>query len=160
MSQLYVHSIVDRYLDLYHIALAILHDPTDAEDAVQEAMARTMAHRHLNDPWRYCCRVLNNYCVDLLRKKYSLVDSSRIEKRIEIEEKKNEVLIDYVHTLIKSLPKSDRELIEMHFVQGLTMQEVADAQGKTLSNVKRVFSRIYNRIRSDIPPKKLTSDDT
>ena len=59
--------LVDHYLDYYALAKSMLNDDDDARDAVQEALARTMAMPLLQKPVAYCFQTVRRVAVDTMR---------------------------------------------------------------------------------------------
>ena len=46
------------------------------------------------------------------------------------------------------LPKSEREVLDLYYVRGLTKGEIAKKKGLTIAIVKRLFNRGHNLLRT------------
>lgn len=145
--------LADRYLDLYQMAFAILHSQCDAEDAVQEALVRTLTRPiAVRDPLHYCVRVLRNYCMDKLNEK--LVVTDRIEALGDADDTPIQrllhVRLEGMEEARRCLPERTNQLLDMHYAEGLTLQEIADRTGVSAPMVRKLFKRAYRQIRKKI----------
>jgi RNA polymerase sigma-70 factor (ECF subfamily) len=87
------------------------------------------------------------------------VDSYRKVRRREAREQQVEVLPEYamkgdgerrgpdLESLLSSLPESQREVITMLKVTGMSLEEVARATSSSVGSVKQKVHRAYNKIR-------------
>jgi RNA polymerase sigma-70 factor (ECF subfamily) len=86
------------------------------------------------------------------------VDSYRKVRRRESREQQVEVLPEYamkgverrgpdLASLLSSLPESQREVITMLKVSGMSLEEVARATSSTIGSVKQKAHRAYNKLR-------------
>lgn len=146
------HILADHYLDLYQMAYHLLLDATEAEDAVQEAMARTFAQPRVKDPVFYCVRVLRNYCMDRLKEKYMATASMNAVAEPEDDEAKHRqaVRLQLLAEARECLPQRTNELLDMHFEEGLSVPEIAKRMGMTNRAVKRLFIKAYQLMRNKI----------
>lgn len=133
------------------IAMSILHQREDAEDAIQNSIL-SMA-RHMNavgepEDFRtisYVRTVVRNAAIDIYRKKAKRdisyeelgvepVDSLNIEKVVcDAEE------VQQVVAAIGALEESYREVLSLFYLNELSSREIAD-----------VLNRPYNTVRSQI----------
>lgn len=120
--------IIDR---LHSIAALILHDPTLADDAVQETLVRVWRDlprlRDVDrfDGWLHS--VLAHTCLDVVRRErrqirlaplpYALVDRRRLEAEV--------VDRDTVDRALGQLTPQHRAVLVMHHYAGFTLREVA-----------------------------------
>jgi RNA polymerase sigma-70 factor (ECF subfamily) len=138
---------------LYGFFAAQLGNPDDASDMLQDAWLRIHRVRHTYRPgepllpWVYAIA----RCVR--------VDSYRKRRRIA----KREILVEVLpepamaaeeapdlppfHQLIAELPASQREVLTMLKVNGLTLEEVAQATSSSVGSVKQKAHRAYERLR-------------
>lgn len=146
------HILADHYLDLYRMAYGILHDQSEAEDAVQEALVRTLASPLVQHPLHYCMRVLRNYCIDKLRDECLLTD--KLDTMSVTEDATAQRLIKARLELLdearKSLPQRTNQLLDMHYVEGLSIQEISKKSGISIVVVRKLFKRAYRQIRKRI----------
>ena len=128
---------------LYRIALAILGDPHEAEDAVQDAFLRFLerAPGDLENPGAWLTRVLVNGCKSRLRLAWRRVGplpetlpAPGPEEREELEE-------------LFSLPPEDRAVIHLHYYEGYSTGEIARMLGQRPGTVRSRLSRAREKLR-------------
>lgn len=128
---------------LYRAALAILGDPHEAEDAVQDAFVRYLekAPEDLESPSAWLTRVLVNGCKSRLRLAWRRVGplpetlpAPGPEEREELEE-------------LFSLPPEDRAVIHLHYYDGFSTGEIAQMLGQRPGTVRSRLSRARERLR-------------
>ena len=128
---------------LYRAALAILGDPHEAEDAVQDAFLRFLecAPKALERPSAWLMRVLVNGCKSRLRLAWRRVGplpdalpAPGPEEREELEE-------------LFSLPPEDRAVIHLHYYEGYSTDEIAHMLGCRPGTVRSRLSRARERLR-------------
>lgn len=128
---------------LYRAALAILGDPHEAEDAVQDAFVRYLekAPGDLESPPAWLMRVLVNGCKSRLRLAWRRVGplpetlpAPGPEEREELEE-------------LFSLPPEDRAVIHLHYYDGFSTGEIAQMLGQRPGTVRSRLFRARERLR-------------
>lgn len=128
---------------LYRAALAILGDPQEAEDAVQDAFVRFLerAPEHMENAGAWLMRVLMNGCKSRLRLAWRRVGplpdtlaAPGPEEREELEE-------------LFSLPPGDRAVIHLHYYEGWSTDEIAQMLGQRPGTVRSRLSRSRERLR-------------
>ena len=139
---------------LYRFFASQMGSRTDAEDMLQDAWLRIHRVRHTYRPgepllpWVYAIA----RCVR--------VDSYRKRQRILSRETPADVLPERpahkeetgsfppFEELVASLPESQREVLTMLKVNGLSIEEVARATSTTVGGVKQKAHRAYKRLRT------------
>ena len=128
---------------LYRAALAILGDPHEAEDAVQDAFVRYLekAPGDLESPSAWLMRVLVNGCKSRLRLAWRRVGplpdtlpATGPEEREELEE-------------LFSLPPEDRAVIHLHYYEGWSTEEIARMLSCRPGTVRSRLFRARERLR-------------
>ena len=128
---------------LYRAALAILGDPQEAEDAVQDAFVRYLekAPADLEAPSAWLMRVLVNGCKSRLRLAWrrvgplpEMLPTPGPEERQELEE-------------LFALPPEDRVAIHLHYYEGYSTDEIAQILGCRPGTVRSRLSRARDRLR-------------
>lgn len=128
---------------LYRAALAILGDPHEAEDAVQDAFVRYLekAPQNLKTPSAWLTRVLVNGCRSRLRLAWRRVGPlpetlpvPGPEEREELEE-------------LFSLSPEDRAVIHLHYYEGYSTDEIAGLLGCRPGTVRSRLSRARERLK-------------
>ncbi len=129
---------------LYRAALAILGDPHEAEDAVQDAFVTYLekAPGDLENPAAWLMRVLVNGCKSRLRLAWRQVaplpdtlPAPSPEEREELEE-------------LWQLPAEERAAIHLFYYEGYSTREIAAITGAAEGTVRSRLSRARERLRS------------
>lgn len=125
-----------------------------AGDLVQETWLRIHASRHTHRPgepvlpWIYAIA------------RHVRVDSYRKVRRVESREQQVETLPEYamrakpeargpdLEELLGALPESQREVIVMLKVSGMSLEEVARATSSSVGSVKQKAHRAYEKLRA------------
>lgn len=143
--------LADHYLDLYRMAYDVLHNETDTEDVVQEALAVTMAHPFLVKPYNYCVRILYNRCYRLLtRKDYILPDQLPDVAYEESDSEMHEFRIEQLRKFKSQLPPRIAKILDLYYANGLTQAQIAKTEGMSLSLVKKLFYIGHEQLRHQI----------
>ena len=128
---------------LYRAALAILGDPQEAEDAVQDAFMTYFekAPQGLKYPGAWLMRVLVNGCKSRLRLAWRRVGplpdtlpAPSPEEREELEE-------------LYALPPADRAVIHLYYYQGYSTKEIAGMIGQRPGTVRARLTRARGRLK-------------
>jgi RNA polymerase sigma-70 factor (ECF subfamily) len=148
---------------VYSYALYVLQNREDAEDVVQEAFVRTW-RRCESDEWPAICaflyRTAHNLCIDRLRRRRTALqvvdpDGADIE-RIKGPESaaydpELQLLLDDKRRVLlgalSDLPAEDRSFVVLHYFEGLTFREIAEAGGHKISTVKVRVHRARRKLR-------------
>jgi len=153
MHQRNQHILIDKYLDMYRSAYNMLHDTADVEDALQESIAITLARPWLRDPYLYCCRVLYHQCLHTLRRRARMVPIETCTIDLipdDTESIRHEERAWLLWQQRETLPPHLRQVLDMHFEQRMTMQQIADATGKPLTTVRKLLSMSYGKLRKSM----------
>ena len=135
--------VTENETRLYRAALAILGDPHEAEDAVQDAFLRFLerAPKDLERPSAWLMRVLVNGCKSRLRLAWrrvgplpEMLPTPGPEERQELEE-------------LFALPPEDRVVIHLHYYEGYSTDEIAHMLGQRPGTVRSRLSRARERLR-------------
>jgi RNA polymerase sigma factor (sigma-70 family) len=128
-------SIFERYHQrLYRYCAAIVGDPEDARDALQNTMVRVLAalpgeRRKLElEPWLY--RVAHNEAIDVLRRRRPTVDVDSVELAgttgpeadLETRNRLQRLIAD-----LRELPERQRGALVMRELSGLSFEQIGEA---------------------------------
>lgn len=132
---------------VYRTALGLLGDPQAAEEALQDAFARTWQRRRLlrRDvsplPWLH--RVVLNLCYSrLARRPPTLEPIEALAERLTdaaaepVVESERSELQELVREGIAALPPKQRSVVVCYYLQGLSLAETAELLGLRLGTVK------------------------
>lgn len=147
---------------LRRYARALLRDRADAEDLVQEALARALSRADKFRPgtnlraWLFT--ILHNVHVNQVRQKVSrpddvpvedvehrLVSPARQEERIELRD---------MSRALDALPLEQRQVLLLVALEGLKYDEVAEALGVPVGTVMSRLSRGREAIRARLAGEK------
>lgn len=142
---------------LYFVALKLLADEQDAEDAVQEALLKLWAARtsflvHEN-PNAFAITVLKNQCLDKLRLRKNVESIENQTMCVENEnphlllERKNENEI--IRRIINRLPQLQHLIITMKDVEEYEVDEIAEIIGASTEAVRMNLSRARKKVREE-----------
>jgi RNA polymerase sigma-70 factor, ECF subfamily len=133
----------------------------DADDLLQETWLRIHKVRHTYRPgepvlpWFYA--IARHVRVDHYRK--AMRTTAREEGLDEVAEvaamSRASGGTDELETLLAPLPESQREVIEMLKVAGMSLEEVARATSSTVGSVKQKAHRAYETLREKVSAKGL-----
>lgn len=139
-----VQQIQDRS---FRIAYSYLHDEGASMDAVCDAVEKALINiKKLRDPDKFntwFTRIVINQCKIYLRKTKSLVYTEDEEMMGFAASPLTDEMLD-LHALLDKQPPLIRMLIQMKYVQGYTLEEIAEMTDMPLGTVK---TKIYNTIK-------------
>ncbi|MDR1722494.1 MAG: sigma-70 family RNA polymerase sigma factor [Tannerella sp.] len=134
------------------VAVKMLGNEDDAQDAVQEAMLRLWEMRadNLANPAGYAMQTLKNYCLDRLRSGKETVDAADTileddDNPYLTTERRDAVAL--VRKIIATLPRTQKMLIEMRDIEGYELEEIAAVTGAKVSAVTMNLSRARKTVR-------------
>ena len=150
-----VEALYDRYADmLYRVALSMLKNREDAEDAVQSVFEKYMLHPHLflsaEHEKAWMLRVTINQCRDALRRR-----SQRAA--LPLDEVAGTGVWDHhseVLDVLQRLPEEYRLPLTLYYFEDCTIEEIARTMQLGLSAVKMRLQRGRAMLR-----KELKGDD-
>lgn len=123
--------------------MAILGDPQEAEDAVQDAFVKYLekAPADLENPGAWLMRVLVNGCKSRLRLRWrqtaplpDTLPAPSHEERHELEE-------------LFVLPPEDRAAIHLFYYEGYSTEEIAQMTGQRPGTVRSRLSRARQKLK-------------
>ena len=138
---------------LYRFFASQMGSRTDAEDMLQDVWLRIHRVRHTYRPsepllpWVYA--IARRVRVDSYRKRERIASretSAYILSELPAHEEETSNL-PLFEELVASLPESQREVLNMLKVNGLSIEEVARATSSTVGAVKQKAHRAYERLR-------------
>lgn len=138
-----VYSWYEQYkTGIYRYALSILKDPHGAEDVLQETFLRLLSGKYAVQeekiqPWLY--RVARNCCYDVMRKRER-------EQELPPELPVHDGQYAYIER-ISVLDLSDREIVTMKVLSGMTCKEIGKIVGMTASAVQKRYERAIRTLK-------------
>ncbi len=155
--------LVERYQNMvYGLALSIVRSPEDAEEAAQDAFIKLFRARHQFDglrdlePW--LLRIAGNACRDRLRRRRAaalpvLDDLDGADLAQQVADNRGgisaaQALQQMVRSELDRLSERARLPLELKYLRGMTNQQIADALGISISNVKVQLARAKDVLQS------------
>lgn len=147
---------------IFGLAMTLLKD----KDLADEAAQQTFVKAYLNlkkfrgeskfSGWLY--RIAYRTSLDLIKKQKKLVPASsdyQFEKLTESEVKYEDVEHKeaWVRDCINRLAADDAALIRMFYYEKLSLNDIADTTGNSLSNVKVKIHRLRNKLKEMLEEK-------
>ena len=119
----FVRLIESMTQTLYRVCCTQLRNPSDREDAVQEALRRAWEKRHSlrNDDYAqtWVIRILLNEC-DRIRRKQAKCRPQPVEAATHPQE-----TAGTIKQAVQSLPDGLRETVLLHYLEGYSVEAVA-----------------------------------
>ena len=153
----YFSYLVERYKDIvFSIALKILKNNDDAEEAAQESFIKAYRSLHTYkakakfSTWLF--RITYNTCISATRKKKpENISLNDIQIRDEVEEMDFEDIPEikrekYVKAALKKLPDDEYTLILLYYYKDETIESISNITGLTVSNVKIKLYRARKKL--------------
>jgi RNA polymerase sigma-70 factor, ECF subfamily len=135
-------------------ALRIVHDPSDADEVVQEALARAWRHHRtpITAPVGWCLHITRNEAFRLLAKRRARAQAEAIIMAEPQAEGADlcDATVDRIalRDALESLRPDDRALIELRYSADLTQPDVARLMGIPEGTVKVRLHRVRQHLRA------------
>lgn len=141
---------------LYRIAFHILEQQDEAEDAVQETFLKLWEIRDKLDDVEsakaYSIRILKNECLDRLRKAKKSVPADQVLVRETISPTDEQIdarrRLEKVLGAIKSLPDSQKQVLLLRTVEGLSYGEISEKMGMSQLTLRVLLTRARGALRN------------
>lgn len=143
---------------LYRFALRIVQNQTEAEDVVQEVMAKLWNRRaqwaEINNLEAWSMRLTRNLAIDYVRRRRvrrtetteDLVGLAGGE-RTPLEHTEQHDIVDHLRLLVKDLPVNYRLVWHLREVEQLSYQEICDRLEMPMNQVKTNLFRARNKLK-------------
>ena len=137
----------------YRVAFYLLEDRADALDAVQDLYVKLWKMRDsldlVENPGAYGALLMRNLCIDRIRRARP---SEPLEDDLPGKPPPDEALmlretLGALFQAMENLPESQRKLLKMHLLQGMTYDEIAAATGLTPLNIRVQVSLARKKLK-------------
>jgi RNA polymerase sigma-70 factor (ECF subfamily) len=145
---------------LFRLALRLLQDVQEAEDAVQDVMMRVWSKRGEWGEWQsveaYCMTSTRNHCLDRIRKRKLTVvgeDGARelgSRDRDPHEAMSGKETYNRIRRCMETLPHNQQLVIQLREIEGFSYQEIAGVLDMTMEQVKINLFRARTAIKNTI----------
>jgi RNA polymerase sigma-70 factor, ECF subfamily len=136
---------------LFRSVRSFVESEEAAEDILQDAWLRIHAARHTWRPGEaampWLLAIVRHARLDHLRRVYRKRETA-LETLPEEPAARPPAAAGEIDQMLRELPASQREVVLLLKVEGLSLDEVARATGATVSSVKQRASRAYARLRT------------
>ena len=153
-----LEALVGQYATtLYRVAYSILRNPSDAEDAVQEAFLRVLRHREdlteIRDHRVWLIRIVWNIVLDRKRRAKTRPETDDVTELARVlpadgltAEERAAAAQHHSHVLgcVEQLPAKEREVMMLSAFDELSSVEIASVLGITESSVRSRLFRARN----------------
>ena len=139
-------------------ALRILRRPHDAEDAVQEALARAWRSRHAcrnpEAPIPWCLQITRNEAIRLIGRRRPqasdepLGEDQRFEDSVAKQEWPRVLLRVDVHRALENLPPHERRLIALRYLHDFSHSEIANMLEIPEATARVRLHRVQKRLET------------
>ena len=163
--------LVNRYKNkAFSMLKRMLKNEFDAEEILQDCFLK--AYKSLNNfkgeskfsTWFY--RIVYNSALTKLssQKRKTETEMTSVEDHINLESQYNSNEIEkmdvnhLIHKTISKLPERYSAIITMFYLNEMTIDEISEAMGISISNVKVMLHRSRNALRDLVLKTKLTEE--
>jgi len=160
-----------RHIERGHrIAKAILRDPFDADEAVARALIRTEAVPYVPENFgAYFDRAVRNAAIDIGRHRtcqpptVSIDDlCTHFDLYYEGADPEEEAVAAETAAVLRDavaqLTPVEQEVIKLHYFEGLSIRETAEALGETVIINQTILARARRKLFRILAPKLLTGE--
>ncbi len=148
-----ISSFLDIRSKLHRIAMRLLRDDEDADDAIQDTFEKLWAKSETDtdEEARYkLVHILHNTCIDRLRSKHTVpMDEADFETSASYE-MPTENMADYERLIVIGLTGLQRKIYQMVTHDCLEYEEIATRLNMSVEAVRMNMSRARKRISENI----------
>jgi RNA polymerase sigma-70 factor (ECF subfamily) len=134
-ERLFTQRLLESEPMLYRIACALLRFETDRQDAMQETALKAWQNQGRLREEQYfktwICRIMVNECHNLQRKNSRMVPTETMPDQPAPDNSEQETRL-----MLESLPEKQRVPLVLHYLEGFSLEEIAQVQHISLSLVK------------------------
>ncbi len=139
------HFLQQHAASVRALAMSILANAADAEDALQDTMLAAVQHRMELDagrhPKAWLLRIAANKARDMLRRR-------RVRSTPPPVPRPREPEVDRTRRIIASMPPRYRMVMHLAYYEELPYKDIAEAMGVSLSGVKMMILRGRRMVRA------------
>jgi RNA polymerase sigma factor (sigma-70 family) len=145
--------LVDKYKGcIYALAYSKLHNSHDAEDVTQEVFVKIYCNlprlRRWDNFLAWLHSITSNLCKDFIEKRAKFPDREFIEdqsidtlKIASMSFFRDEMFIESIREALKSLPEIYQQVLTLHYLVGMTGEEISEFLGVPHPTIRQRLSR-------------------
>lgn len=143
-----MQQFLEQYEKFYRLAYSYVKNADDAMDIVQESVCKALAAKRSLHSEQYlqtwCCRIVINTAIDLLRKKKK--ESIGVEEYLLSENGKDDTNYENVEVMemLEKLREKDRVVLILRYFEDMKLEDIALVTGEKVSTIK---SRLYRALK-------------
>ena len=145
---------------LYSYVLAIVKNPYDTQDVVQDTYLKVRASAHLyqkqGKPMAWLFTIARNLAMDLFRRNSRFLSEEAFEMEDTMEYSYVTEITDrlVLETAMNILTERERQILLLHLVGGIRHREIAVNLGIPLSTVLSCYQRTLKKLRRYLEGKE------
>jgi len=139
----------------YGLALRVLRDRSDAEDAVQEAFVQVWRQADRYDPARgspqaWLCAIVRTRALDRLRRRLARREQEEAPEPAASAGAPDREGVLAVRKALQALSADQRRALELAYYEGLTQTEIARRLDQPLGTIKTRIRTAMIRLREEL----------
>lgn len=157
-TELFKKDILPVKDKLYRLALRMLTNPAEAQDAVQEVLLKLWqqgdALQKIDNLEAWAMRITKNWCLDKLRSKHRRTeDLDQVPVQTDgapSPQQKLEKKETYkkVHQLIQKLPEKQMMVVQLRDIEGMTYKEIEQTIDMPQNQIKVNLFRARQKLKA------------
>lgn len=150
--------VVGSWTRLFRTAHALTGNRQDAEDMLQNALAKAYSHwrkvRRAESPEAYVHRIIAHETISAWRRRWRQVERTTATVPESVHDGHAEAVSDRatMWSVIQALPPRQRAIVVLRYYEDLSEREIAETLGITPGTVKSQASTALRRLRTHVLP--------
>ena len=145
-ERLFTQKLLESEQMLYRIACAFLRSESDRQDAMQETALKAWQHRNRLREERFfktwITRIMINECRLIHRKAKRMIVTDTIPDQQVPDSNELETRL-----MLESLPEKHRVPLILHYLEGFSLEEIAQVQNISIGIVKYRMHQAQKKLR-------------
>ena len=161
MKKSFDQEILEHKALLFRLALSMLHNRHDAEDALSGFYLRVLEKREqfagYDNLKGALIRGMKNYCLNVCKSRKTFEAKDQVPLTSDVNS--NQPLFDdhklqLIQQIIGDLPEKQRIMVQLRMVEGLTMARIAEIMEVKVNTVEMSISRARKKIRAEYEKRR------
>jgi len=147
---------------LFAIAYGILQSREEAEDVVQDSLAKAWKTRwRVRDPEKFpawLATIARHKAHDVFRKRRTVPLSERLIETVEPEPMNTTALDQQLHSALAALPELHRAALTLRYFEEMDYRTIEDTLGLTNGALRGILGRALASMRKQLRPALASMD--